>query len=178
MDVKIYVVAYYEDDSSKNTALKMVRLGLARLVDRGWRLGQPLVLNPYAESYIGPWLHHYVGSRGILVVDASWRRLNPLRFRHIRGLHARLPPLLAGNPVNYGKPCMLSSIEAVASSLYITGFHSDYERLLKVFKWMTTFHELNKELLEAYSKPTNPNELAAAIADYWGEDPCYNQEVG
>lgn len=171
MNIHVYVLLHREDDPLKNTAVKMVRMGLATLVDARRLRARPVVLDPYSQEYLGPWLRDTVLQQGILVVDASWRRLSPSRFTGIRGLHVKLPPLLPGNPVNYGKPCILSSIEAVAASLYITGFHEEYSRLLGLYKWMETFHELNKELLDAYSKSKTPGELESAISEFWPASP-------
>ncbi|AFL67204.1 protein of unknown function DUF367 [Desulfurococcus amylolyticus DSM 16532] len=174
LNTRIYVLLYHEDDPSKNTAAKMVRMNIARVINpRELKYKRPVVLNPFSSDYLGPWLRGEVEARGVLVVDASWRKLTYSKFHGLRGIHVRLPPLLPGNPVNYGKPCMLSSVEAVAASLYITGFTEDYSELLNTYKWMETFHELNKELLKAYASVKSLSELELTIIEYWGSNkPC------
>lgn len=173
MSVRVYAILYREDDPSKNTALKMVREGLAQVIKKRDLRGTPLVLNPFSKVYLGHWLREWVARFGIVVVDASWRMLSGVKFKGIKGVHVKLPPLLAGNPINYAKPCILSSVEAVAAALYITGFTELYEKYLGLYKWMSTFHHLNAELLEVYSKAENVDELVKTIVDYWGDmDPC------
>ncbi|WP_264409123.1 DUF367 family protein [Thermosphaera chiliense] len=167
----MYAIIYYEDDPVKNTALKMVKAGLARLVDHGFARRGLVVLDPFSPEYLGPWDRGLVEEKGVLVLDASWRLLTPDKFKKLPGAHVKLPPLLPGNPVNYGKPCMLSSIEAVAAAAYITGFTETYEKLLGLYKWMSTFHSLNTELLESCSKAGSREELVRVIREYWGDSP-------
>lgn len=168
----IYVVSLREDEPSKNTALKMVRLGLAKLLPKTRSIATGLVLNPFSQDVLGRWFRGHA-QRGILVVDCSWRKISPEKFARYRGAHVKLPPLLPGNPINYGKLCMLSSIEAVAATLYLTGFHEEYYRLLGAYKWMNTFHELNKNLLNDYYEASTPEELSQVVLEYWGTlDPC------
>ena len=174
MEIKIYTILYHEDDPAKNTALKMIRLGLAQRVGRRKLKGSPLVLDPYSQVYLGPWMRDNASRYGIVVVDASWKRLDTNRFKGIKGIHVKLPPLLPANPINYGKPCILSSIEAVAGTLYIMSYYEQYEKLLGVYKWMNTFHLLNKELLEAYSNVKTPEEIINIVLEVWGTtNPCY-----
>jgi pre-rRNA-processing protein TSR3 len=174
---RIMVILYREDDPGKNTALKLIKMGLATRVSKSSVRGYPIVLNPYSNTYLGPWHREQLVKQGLLVLDASWRRLSPSRFKDVRGLHTKLPPLLPGNPVNYGKPCILSSIEAVAAALYITGLIELYSRILGLYKWMKTFHDLNKELLQEYSKTRTPEELEELIIQYWEtKNPCIQVE--
>ena len=173
MRVKIYVVLLREDDPLKNTAVKMIKSGIAEEIDKFKLKSKMIVLNPYSQKYLGPWYRELAVKYGLVVVDASWRRLDQFRFRGLSGIHVRLPPLLPGNPINYAKPCILSSAEAVAATLYILGFREEYERVLGLYKWMRTFHELNKELLEAYSNARSLGELVKTIIEFWDtEDPC------
>ncbi len=145
---RILVLHLGGDDPRKNTALKMIRAGLARRINRIPR--GALVLDPGSPSPVSASDRAAVESRGIVVVDASWRRLRLPRG----GLRRRLPLLLAANPVNYGKPFLLSSLEAVAAALLLTGHREEAEQLLGLYKWGRSFLELNQRLIERYEGKT------------------------
>jgi pre-rRNA-processing protein TSR3 len=149
----------------------MIRMGLAfRVRSRSIR-GKPVVLDPYSPEYLGSWVRGLIDKYGVVVYDTSWKKLRPEMIRGVRGIHYKLPPLLPGNPINYARPCILSSIEAVAATLYITGYHGLYEKLLGLYKWMKTFHTLNQQLLRDYREAETPEKLLETIRDYWGEKP-------
>ena len=140
-----------QDNPRYNTIVKLARLGHLRLVER--IPPRSIVLNPLSPTPISASDRGIMEAYGLTVVDGSWRRIRPY-FLKARGLQRRLPLLLAANPVNYAKPFLLSSAEALAAALYIAGFSEQAERLLSTFKWGASFFQLNKRFLEAYQGRT------------------------
>ncbi len=162
--VNIYVITYHHDDPSKCTALKMARLGYAIKVSNIRELPRRcLVLNPLSNAILMSTDKEVIEKYGIAVIDVSWNSglhvLRGLMSNRYRYNHRALPLLFAGNPINYGKAAKLSSLEAVSAALYITGYKDLALRLLTIFKWGRTFYELNKELLDNYSKCSSLDEV-------------------
>ncbi len=77
-----------------------------------------------------------------------------------------LPYLLAANPVNWGKPLMLSSVEALAATLYILGEKEQAHSILSKFTWGEQFIVLNQEPLDRYSECETSAEVVEVQADY------------
>jgi pre-rRNA-processing protein TSR3 len=160
--VRIVVYQAGQCDPRKCTALKLGRHGMVRIVNQIRFLPKrAVVLNPYSEVAFSPAERRRIEDFGLAGLDFSWERTEKVLPKHVRGTSRCLPILIAGNPVNYGKPTKLSTAEALAAALYIVGFKADAAELLSIFKWGHTFLEMNREKLEAYSSAKNSTEIVA-----------------
>jgi pre-rRNA-processing protein TSR3 len=87
--------------------------------------------------------------------------------RSIPGNNRRLPILLAGNPTNYGIAGRLSTAEAIAAALILTGFRKPAEVILSLFRWGETFLSLNQDPLESYAAARS-SELSFLEEEFFG----------
>lgn len=126
-----------------------------------------VLLNPFALEVLFANDRGEIQRHGLCVVDCSWERAGEVFEHRARAQHRRLPLMLAGNPTNYAKLGKLSSAEAFAGALYITGFRKQADRILSKFSWGNTFLTLNRELLEDYSKSKAPGDIARIERDYF-----------
>jgi pre-rRNA-processing protein TSR3 len=147
------VYEFRQDDPRKCTSAKLRRFHLAtRLPKLNLIPAHSIVLNPESPTTLSRDDRESVKRHGIVALDCSWNRAEDVLHARIPGQNRRLPSLLAGNPTNYGTPELLSTAEALAAALYITGFHLESEKLLSIFKWGGTFLSLNQSPLDAYSE--------------------------
>ncbi|XP_012274410.1 ribosome biogenesis protein TSR3 homolog [Orussus abietinus] len=148
-------------DPKKCSGRKLARHGLIKTLRLGVRF-PGLVLTPMGTKCVNPSDQDIIRDHGCAVVDCSWARLDDTPFGKMRTPNPRLLPfLVAANPVNYGKPCELSCVEAIAATLLITGFTEEANLYLGKFSWGGAFIKLNAELLEGYVACTNAEEVIA-----------------
>jgi len=161
-DIRIVVYHAKQCDPHKCSALKLKRHGLVRVVYKIGLLPKGMVvLNPFSQRAFSPADRERMEKRGLAALDYSWERVEgvppPPAFRF--GASRCLPYLIAANPVNYGTPTKLSTVEALAAALYIGGFKKRAEQLLSIFKWGPQFTQLNRNLLDAYAEANDSGEV-------------------
>jgi pre-rRNA-processing protein TSR3 len=164
--MKLYIYHLSQDDPKKCTASKLRRFEKAvifnklNLVPYG-----SIVLNPFADKALSAEDLPIARQHGILALDCSWENAEDIfwKLEERKKTQSRaLPFLVASNPVNYGKPFKLSTIEAFASALVILGEGAQAEGLMQLYKWGPKFLELNKEPLDAYASAKNSAEVVEA----------------
>ncbi|MDI6814328.1 MAG: DUF367 family protein [Desulfitobacteriaceae bacterium] len=161
----IYIFHKRECDPKKCTALKLGRLGLAKLVYRVSDLPAGSVfLYPFSPEVVAPGDRDIISSKGLSAVDCSWNRIGRIPSARFAGRH--LPFLLAANPVNYAIPYKLSTLEAIAAAFYITGFTEEASSVLSKMKWGETFLSLNKEPLSAYAAARDRSGVLRAEGEF------------
>ncbi|KAK4394410.1 Ribosome biogenesis protein T [Sesamum angolense] len=88
----------------------------------------------------------------------------------------RVPWLVAANPVNYGRPCELSCVEALAAALIICGEEETGNLLLSKFKWGHAFLSLNREILKAYSECKNGTDMISVQNEWLSQQTSHTSD--
>jgi pre-rRNA-processing protein TSR3 len=158
--VNIWVYHARQCDPRKCTALKLKHHNLVRIVHRIRALPRgSVILNPFSKKAFSPKDRLRLERRGLAAIDCSWVHADEVFELSMWGVSRCLPYLVAANPVNYGAPTKLSTVEALAAALYIVGSKDNAERLLSIFKWGPQFINLNRELLDSYAKAKDSTEV-------------------
>jgi len=161
----LYVYRIDEDDAKKCTAKKLAKFGLVKIIkNRKYLPKKAILLNPIAKKTLSKEDRHITN---IVAIDCSWKNADEFfkNFKH-KMLSRCLPYLIAVNPTNYGKPFMLSTVEALSAALYIFGNEEQAKQLLSKFKWGLGFLKLNKMPLEDYKEAKNSEEVIEVMREY------------
>jgi pre-rRNA-processing protein TSR3 len=154
--IPLYAYRDNSCDPKKCTVKKLERAGFLKIFQKLSQIPRnTLILDPTAEQALSP-ADRFIKS--LTVLDCSWEVLDTGAISSWR-IRRALPFLMAANPVNFGKPCKLSSVEAVAGALYILGEKERAAELLSKVNWGIRFLEVNREPLELYASAKNSTEV-------------------
>ena len=168
--VRIIVYHARQCDPRKCSALKLKRHGLVRVVHRFRLLPRgAVVLNPFSERAFSPADRQLIETRGLVALDYSWKCTEGAKAIPLFGRSRSLPYLVAANPVNFGKPTKLSTVEALAAALYIVGHTEQAAQLLSKFKWGPEFIRLNQTRLDEYAKAKDSTGVVAVQRKFMKE---------
>jgi len=164
-------------DPKRCSGRKLSKLGLVEELKLGQRF-PGLCLSPQGQATVSPADRDLVQELGVSVIDCSWARLAETPFSKMKSGHPRLLPwLVAANPVNYGKPCRLNCVEALAATFYIAGYTEVAEGYLSKFKWGQTFIDINKELLDLYRECKDGGEVVEVQNKYLADQRKVQEEI-
>jgi pre-rRNA-processing protein TSR3 len=154
--IPLYAYRDNSCDPRKCTVKKLERAGFLKIFTKIAQIPQnTLLLDPTAEQALSP-ADRFVKS--LTVLDCSWVVLDTGAISSWR-IRRALPFLVAANPVNFGKPCKLSSVEALAAALFIMGDKERAGQILAKVSWGIRFLEVNKEPLELYAEAKDSTEV-------------------
>lgn len=169
---KLHVYHTNDDDPKKCTARKLNRLGYASLHTKIRELPPHMILlNPFSKKSLSPEDAKHAEKHGILAVDCSWKTAEQQFFELSKTHVSRaLPFVIAVNPVNFGKPLKLTTLEAFAASVYILGNPKQSKVITSIYKWSPHFLTMNKNPLEDYRTAKNSKEVIQRMHEYLPAD--------
>jgi len=153
---------FKQDDPRKCSAQKLVKFKLAKDIKK--ISSKSIVLDPFSQKTL--LRNDNKNANSITAIDCSWEYAENIFHKPFSGIHRKLPPLFAGNPINYSKLNKLTTVEALAGALFILGYDMHAKKLLNKFKWGHTFYELNKNLLDEYNQIDSETKIDLILHDY------------
>jgi pre-rRNA-processing protein TSR3 len=170
--VPIHIYHAAQDDPRKNTALRLQKHGKARLFDDVRKApDHAVLLNPFAKKALSREDAEDMRRYGLLALDCSWAQAEEAFPVLLGSTRSRaLPFLVAANPVNYGKPFVLSTAEAIGAALYIIGEQRQARDVLSALPFGEMFLTVNKNPLDDYAACETSAQVVAAQAAYLGDD--------
>lgn len=154
--IPLYAYRDNSCDPRKCTVKKLEKAGFLKIFTKIAKIPRnTLLLDPTAEQALSP-SDRFVKS--LTVLDCSWVVLDTGQVSSWR-IRRALPFLVAANPVNFGKPCKLSSVEALAAALYIMGEKEQAAGILGKVSWGIRFLEVNQEPLDLYAGARDSTEV-------------------
>ena len=160
--MQIQVLMFEQDDPSKCTAAKLVKFGIAKRIKH--LTGNDMILNPFAKEFVLKTDRDL--TKSLTAIDCSWELAQNMFLKRFVGLSRKLPPLLAGNPVNYSKVGKLTTAEAIAGAMYVMDYKDMADSVLGKFKWGHTFFDLNQYLLQDYLGAKTTEDVVKISQEY------------
>lgn len=170
--IGVHVYHAAQDDPWKNTALRLQKHGKATLFDDVRRAPKhSVLLNPFAKKALSREDLDDMRRNGLLALDCSWAQAEEAFPALLGSTRSRaLPFLVAANPVNYGKPFVLSTAEAIGAALYIVGEQRQARDVLSALPFGELFLTLNQNPLDDYAKCATSAEVVQAQMAYLSGD--------
>ncbi len=167
-ELDLFVFQSSQCDPKKCTGKKLVKFGYANLVDKVRMIPYgAIVLNPVSRKALSKEDLRNAKIHGIVALDCSWEKAEELFFKLMKmGKPRALPYLVASNPTKFGRPFELSTVEALAASLYILGYPNQADKLLNKFKWGPYFMMVNEQPLKNYARARNSKEVVEVQKEF------------
>ena len=152
---KLYMWDFCQCDPKRCSGRKLVRQKLVKTLPVHATFHGICLTPDSSASLLTPQDAEIIKKAGVAVIDCSWNEYSAGRgVNEVKRLKYRngrfLPFLMAGNPVNFGRPFKLNCAEALAGALAICGFMEDAQIVMEVFTWGETFLEMNKKVIKEY----------------------------
>ena len=162
LDYELLILEGDQCDKKRCSGRRLVVKDQARFIFKEREIPHScIILSPAVKRAISPADKEYAKVGGIVALDFSWNK--PETIPHVGGNRRRaLPYLIPVNPVNYGKPFKLSTVEALGAALYILGAVEQAERILATQTWGPHFLTMNSEPLAEYAKAKDSAEVVEA----------------
>ena len=160
--IQVFICNFHTCNPKKCTAQKIIKSRKAIEVQIKQIQSHSIVLTPFSFTALSIKDRELALINGLVGVDCSWNNIKGGEEALSRGTGRALPFLVAANPVNYGKPSKLSTLEAIAAALYILGDKVQAKEILSLVKWGNEFLKINKEYLNKYAEAKSSKEVVEA----------------